>query len=443
MRLLLSFFLAACSPAPTAGVPVVELGAPIPTRADALVQDAFVWQRVWQPALGAAVQDIGNDMRRLLVLAAEVEWTAEGTLDPTVVDARWSLLAEQGRPVGVAVRSAVYTGEDWAGAGARVAEVVAARVAAARAAGVQVGEIHLDVDCPTARLADYIGWLDAVKAAVPGVPLSITTLPDWQNSPDFPRLLAHVESYVLQVHWLAPANDWDDRALLDPVDARAWVKDAARFGVPFRVALPTYGYGLGFDEAGRLVSVAAETREAHGAKVLEVRADPRAIAELVAEWSKERPAAMEGIAWFRLPTALDRRGWAAVTLRAVMKGTQPAAALRVRMVPDRTVTGSATFDVVVDNVGSDTTGPGGVMVVVCPRGAPVRDMDTTEGVTDWEGRFSSDAPIAPGSSRTLGWIRMDAGEVADGVVLGGYDHDAVEHACDGVRPVPAGLSAPG
>ncbi len=438
MQLLLTLFLAACGPDPTSARPVLALGAPVPTRADPLVHDAFVWQRLWQPALDAAVADIGKDMRRLLVLSAEVAWEETDTPLVTTVDPHWETLSATGQPVGIAVRSAVYTGKDWNAAGARVAEVVAARAAAARAAGVQVGELHLDVDCPTARLSDYIGWLRAVKAAVPGVPLSITTLPDWQNSPDFARLLAEVDSFVLQVHWLAPRNDWDEHALLDPVDARAWVKDAARFGVPFRVALPTYGYGLGFDEAGNLVSVAAETRDAQGAKVREVRADPGVIAEMVAEWRHERPAAMEGVVWFRLPTALDRRGWAAVTLRAVMQGTSPAPEVRARLV----AAGNGAWDVVVDNTGTDRAFES-VTVVVCPQGAPVRDMDTTEGVSNWEGNFSSNAPIAPGASRTMGWVRMDVGEVADAVVVVGYDRDAVDHACERVRTGPPGLGAPG
>src|SRR4029077_5145510 len=94
--------------------------------------------------------------------------------------------------------------------------------------------------------------------------------------------------------------------LCDPAAAKKAVEAAARFRRPFRVALPTYGYVVAFDRQGKGGGLSAEgpllswPREA---MVRVARSDPAAMAGLVRTWTADRPAALSGILWYRLPSA--------------------------------------------------------------------------------------------------------------------------------------------
>lgn len=451
MYAFLSLLLAACAnpPVPTAPTPGVDgppagtpdtpartaasdspapEGAPahgaMPMRSDALVQDAFVWQRSWKAPLDAAVQDVGRDMRRLLVLAAEVSWE-EGEPDVATVAPHWDVLAAEGRPIGIAVRSGRYDGSDWPGAGRRVAALAAERTAAARAAGIEVAELHFDFDSPTAKLGEYVGWLEAIRAAVPGVPLTITSLPTWQESPDYATLLHHVDGHVLQLHWLRS----DPFYALLAEDPETPVRVAGRVGVPFRVALPTYGYLLGFGEDGKLVSIAAEHGDVDAPVEREVRAEPAEIAPLVARWARSRPAAMEGIAWFRLPQTADQRAWAAATLRAVMHGEVPAARLTGRLVR----AGGGLWDVWIENTGNDRSLQ--PELAVCPRKGRILDLDATSGarMREHDGGWAARGTLEVGEARNLGWVRLTPGGVADVVVMGDGGEPWSDEPCGGLR----------
>ena len=363
----------ACAPSPAPDV--------VPA---ALVQDAFLWQRAWTPAVRAAVADPGS-VRRVLVLVEEVEWSADGAPLPRPSEA--DLAALRGRPVGVAVR----VGLPASGWGPVVMDAARDAVARARvravASGVEVAEIHLDIDVPTARLGAYAAALPAVRAAWPGVPLTITGLPDWLRSADLSGVLATVDGWVLQVHWLRRAGE--RLTLMDDTETDAAVMAASALGVPFRVALPTYAQGG-------------------------VRADPVALAARVAAWRAAPPPHMQGIAWFRLPVDGVRDTWPAAAFAAVREGRAPRADARAEALPSPDAPG--TWDVRVVATGEDAweapcvraTWAGGRPVAADALRASVRHE---AGVARWS---VSDA-VWPGEARWVGWIRLGPGERIDAV----------------------------
>ncbi len=87
-------------------------------------------------------------------------------------------------------------------------------------------------------------------------PLSITALPTWLERSGFKGLASSAGSYVLQVHSLERPKDINTRfELCDSKAARRAVDLAGKVGVPFRVALPTYGYLIAFDSEGKYWAV--------------------------------------------------------------------------------------------------------------------------------------------------------------------------------------------
>ena len=122
--------------------------------------------------------------------------------------------------------------------------------------------------------------------------------------------------------------------LCDPAAARRWVERAARVGVPFRVALPTYGYLVAFDKDGRFMGLSAEGPSRswpESASLRAVRADADAMAKLVRDWREKTPANLEGIIWYRLPVEGDRLNWRWKTLSTVMSGKVPRKELEVKI----------------------------------------------------------------------------------------------------------------
>ena len=321
-------------------------GRSVPTVSGALPQAAYLWQRQWTEGVRAAVSgvDAGSPFGALCVAYAEIEPAAGKP--PTVrrtsgID--WALLARSHQPVGFAVRVRAFPGEVSA---ARepfptLRAVLSELCADARAAGMRPAEIQVDFDCPTSRLRGFAAWLRALQAAFPGQHLSFTALPAWLRSDDFAMLAAVTGDYVLQVHWFekpGPAGR-PPTTLCDPAAARVAVGQAARLGVPFRVALPTYGYRLVLDAQSRLLAGAGEgvtleaARPPAGGTVRTLMADPDALAELVRGWQSRRPAALRSVIWYRLPVEGDRLNWTARTLRAVAAGRTPRPKLGVRFTP--------------------------------------------------------------------------------------------------------------
>lgn len=351
-----------------------------------LTQDAYVWQRAWTPAVVDGVLARGDRFARLAVLAAEVE--ADGSVSAVSPSAA----ALEGHRVVAVVRVGVLSET----LPARVAETVARL----RTDGIDVIEVQLDYDAPSARLAGYTDAVRAVRAASP-VPVTLTALPDWLSRPELPALLAEADGWTLQVHDLSDPLIDDERAL-------AAIERAAGLHRPFRVALPTYGYTVAFAPDGALIGVTAERAVPwrSGVTTRVLHADPAEVAAVVAALLADRPREVEGLVWFRLPTEQDDHCWRWSTLEAVMVGRAPAA----RIVPS--MTGDGLVEVRVANRGdADAPLPG---VTLRAAEAPV----AADGYGGWAAiprgdgvvfRAKGGASLPAGAERAVGWARFPEG----------------------------------
>jgi len=277
-----------------------------------LPNDAYVWQRAWTPALVQALRASDDIVAAWHVLGAEMD--AGGRWADTAPD--YATLAALREPVVLVLRLDGRADRLDAGAiRARLHE----RVQAWRAAGVRIGGVEIDYDCATARLPAYAALLRLLRDGL-DVPLAITALPTWLQSPDLDTLLAVPDSSILQVHAvLDPAL-----GLFNPRRAAAWVKDyARRTQRPWRVALPSYGTRVAWDEAGHILTVESERPTlAPSSRDAELVAQPKVLAQFSAELEQQRRqrqlAGLAGLVWFRLPTDQDQRAWSLATWRAVL-----------------------------------------------------------------------------------------------------------------------------
>ncbi|MBE0539987.1 MAG: DUF3142 domain-containing protein [Verrucomicrobia bacterium] len=300
----------------------------------ALQHEVYVWQRAWTQPVRSAISDHGTNFTALTVLKAEVSWqdkrpqVARVALDyPSLVKTR--------RPVGIALRIGPYSGPFTTNDSITtfLADLAASLVTEAQSNHLPLAELQIDFDSAASKLDGYRVWVEAIQRRVAPLPVTITALPSWLKSPAFERLAIVATNYVLQVHSLERPRSADAPfTLCDPRAASRAVERAGRIGVPFRVALPTYGYLLAFDVGGKFLGLAAEGPRPNwpaDAQLREVHSDPIELAELVRDWTQNRPAALRGVIWYRLPVTTDKFNWRWPTLRAILESRLPREILRV------------------------------------------------------------------------------------------------------------------
>ncbi len=312
-----------------------------PHASGPLRHEAYVWQRAWSEPVRNAVAQHATNFSALALLKAEVSWKDK---KPQVVRVApdYATLAGTHRPFGIALRIGPYAGpfvgSPEAGTPAAtitlfLCNLAASLVAEARTNHADLSELQIDFDCAESKLDGYRTWLTAIQARVAPLPVTITALPSWLNARTFPRLAAAAPNYVLQVHSVErPTDIHAPFTLCDPRAAQRAVERAGRIGVPFRVALPTYGYLIAFDKSGKFLGLSAEGPRRNwpeGAQLREVATDPLAMATLVQHWTASRPAAMRGVIWYRLPTIVDNFNWRWPTLGAIVAARFPQEAIRV------------------------------------------------------------------------------------------------------------------
>lgn len=392
-----------------------------PRRASGpLPQEAYVWQRSWGSGVRAALART-SDLSALVILAAEVDLS---TSPPRVTRAAYDPAALQ-RPVGLAVRIGRFglrtqpagRFQDDPELTRRLATLARRLVDEARTRGLKVAEFQLDYDCPESRLDDYPVLVRAVREAVSPVPVTITALPAWlRHRGEMKALLREADGWVLQVHSLEPPSRPDASIeLCDPQAARRAVEDAARFRVPFRVALPTYSYLIAFAPTGKLLGVSAEgplTSWPRGVQVRMAASDPAEIAGLVRGWTADRPAELSALIWYRLPVDGDRLNWSWPAFRAVRSGRPPRRDLQVR--PRSPEPGLVEIDLA--NAGEAEEGwPfrvelewGSGTLLVSDGLAGYRIVRTGPRTLYMERQISPwDRLLLPGDHRTIAWLRFD------------------------------------
>ena len=353
---------------------VSACAAAVPDVPQPLTERAYVWQRVWTPAVHEAVA--GHDLDDLGVLTHEVSWVGH---EPRIVGVRTpDLDASVVRAVRVAVPP---EGVDLPTALAPVLDALC-----------PVATVHLDLDLPTRRLPEYAAWLDRLR---PRCDVRITALPTWLDSPDFAAVAR--TGFVLQVHWFDP-RDPSGPLLKD--DALQAIHRAGALGVPFEVALPAYGHRVWLRD-GRVVRLDSEVhaKPPPGASPLHVLADPERVATLLASLRADPPPTLRGIWWFRLPTRQDDLGWSAATLSAVRHGDALVHDLQLQSGPvgDRT-------DLCLHNAGN---------VFAWPAPIPVERGHVGGGRQGWTFSLARGSllppplspPLQPGETRCVGWTR--------------------------------------
>ena len=308
---------------------------PAPQQSGPLHHEVYVWQRAWTEPVRDAVRQHGTNFQRLVLLAAEVTWNGKQPRFVRVpID--YSTVRQTGIPAGLALRIGAYSGPFTADDGASrfLVGMAASLINEAQTNRMKPVELQIDFDCAESKLAGYQVWLEAIKRKVAPVPVTITALPSWLNAGAFPSLAHAASNYVLQVHSVErPASFDAPFSLCNTQAAVRAVERAARIGVPFRVALPTYGYVFAFDPAGGFIGLSAEGQGRdwpEGTRVREVHSNPIQMAALVRGWVTRRPAAMTGVIWYRLPTIVDNLNWRWPTLGAIIKSHSLRESLRIK-----------------------------------------------------------------------------------------------------------------
>ncbi len=313
---------------------VLLLFTEVAAIAAVLPHEVYVWQRGWTPQVRDAMTQHATNFQRIVVLAAEVTWRNKQP-QGTRVTLDYATLRDCKRDIGLALRIGPSAGPFHSNdtTALTLAGLAKSLIAEAGANGVPVSELQIDFDCAESKLDGYRVWVEAMRRSVAPTPLVITALPSWLRKPAFEKLAATTDGYILQVHSLERPKSFDAPfTLCDPIAARRAVEVAGKLPIPFRVALPTYGYIVAFDAKNKFIGLAADGPSITwppGTRTREVRADPVEMANLVAYWNTNRPANMRGAIWYRLSISQEHLNWRFRTLGVVMRGRVPQADLKV------------------------------------------------------------------------------------------------------------------
>jgi hypothetical protein len=300
-----------------------------------LTQEVYVWQRAWVPEVRDAVVEHGGVFSNIVVLAAEVSWN-HGQPQVVRISLDFGALAAVKRPIGLALRIGPFSGPFSTNdsVAQAVRSLATSLVLQAKTNGISPSDLQFDFDCAESKLDGYRSWVETIRQAIAPVPLTITTLPSWLKQPAFRRLIAETDGYVLQVHSLEKPKTFDAPfTLCDTNAALAAATKASSFGIPFRVALPTYGYLVAFATNGQFVGISAEGPAKSWparAKLREVRADPLEMATLVRTLASRRLPGLRGLIWYRLPTIVDNLNWRWPTLGAIVGLQLPHESVRAQ-----------------------------------------------------------------------------------------------------------------
>jgi uncharacterized protein DUF3142 len=382
------------------------------TATGPLQQRGYLWQRAWNPAVLAAVQEADKRMDGIVIIGAEILWNGS-TPATNRANIDWPTLKNAQKPIALALRVASYPGpfsEDDSTAN-YITGVAKSLITDAKAHGLTIPELQLDFDCAQKKLSGYSLWVKAVRAAVLPTRFVITTLPAWLNEPEFSPLVRLADGFVLQVHSVPISTGAGQSFLFDTGLARKWIRKAAGLAIPFSVALPTYRCLAGYDRSGKLVGVVMDGVDlawSPGTRTLEFSTDADDTAALVNELLFSRPRELKELIWYRIPVATDQRNWRWPTLTAVMAGRKPAHKLQAVQRGDNPI------DISVKNTG-ETDKQVGVRVTVTWTGASIVAFDALPGwtvVTKSERAVftridGSQMELPPGNERSVGWLRFD------------------------------------
>ncbi|EEW1720672.1 DUF3142 domain-containing protein, partial [Escherichia coli] len=345
-------------------------------------QQVYIWQRVWTAEHNEALKRSRPLFSTLRILGMQFH-PQEGIRHFTV---NTSLITQDGRPVWLVAR---LDGQLTRLNNQQIIQHIQQTLREWQKAGITLVGVEIDYDAPTAKLEEYLTLLSKLHQTLPtNIKLSITALPTWLESPHLARLLRIADTSVLQVHnVLSP-----EKGLLDNSLAQRWVKQYARQTThPFFIALPAYGSALTSDnrvESEAPLYVAEEMRE--------LSVSPQTIADFIQYLEQQPPRGLQGLVWFRLPLAGDRRAWSLTTLEAVIQHQPltPRWSLMIAQHADEQL-----FDLAIKNSGEiDAPLPKQIML-------PNADCLFADGASHYQ--------VQPGSS-SLNFVRGSARQLRAG-----------------------------
>ncbi len=361
-----------------------------------LSDEAYIWQRHWDPAVVSALLASSGDISAWHVLAAEID--AHGAWHIIAPD--WAALASTHEPVTAVVRIDGQLAQ-WDEA-SLLAQVQAVSVAW-HAHRIHLAGLEIDHDCATARLPAYAHFLAQLRRRLPPSDrLTVTALPAWLDSPALDAVLAQVDQAVLQVHAVQSPR----LGLFDADRAASWMQAFARHTHgPWRVALPTYGTRVVWDRSGHMLALESEQPSlTPGDGASELLADPAAMEAFVKRIERQAPPQLAGIVWFRLPTERDARAWSLGTWLAVLRQlpleARVNAVARASREPD-------LYDLLLANTGSDDA----LLPASIRIDSSCRIADGIDGYTlarDIHGMFlqrTQHGLLRAGQQRPIGWLR--------------------------------------
>lgn len=212
---------------------------------------------------------------------------------------------------------------------------------------------------------------------------------------------------MLQVH----AVQAPQAGLFDPSVAGRWVAEfATHTRKPFRVALPTYGSRVSWNEDGSLLAVESERSAlAAGATSSELYAAPDTLLAFVEHLAKQRPQGLTGIVWFRLPTADDTRAWGLATWRGVVRGQLDTRPLSLTLQPGTSA--NAPSDVILENIGATDAAPPSrvALPATCELADGVDGYRLQRTGNSLELLAEGARPIPAHARRAIGWARCKPG----------------------------------
>lgn len=392
-----TLLLAACGPEPR------PPGAP-PTD-----HRALVWVPAWNADAGLALDKDRLDPRlsRLAVYVGHAGVAPE----PVAFPVDWAAVAASGRPVDLAIL--VGRGAHGPAGEVRLAaavDLVAAALAAARAAEVRVEGVHVETECPPGRLAALASALEAVRPRLAGLRLGVSLLPSQLREPGVGRLAEAAD--VVTVHAMRGMLLGGDPAMPDVATLDRWFADIAALARPVRLGVPISCHYACLDDSGaEIARVLVGIRPPAGtARVRVLAPDPEAVAAIARRVASHGPANLIGIDWFRLPIPGDGGVWSADGLRAALGGEPPARHLEVVA---EVTEDEAVRRILLVNSGSLPQPPAEVIVrwdqgrVAACDGLGGHELLAPSASGFRLRPLPGSSVVGPGESRVIGWARFD------------------------------------
>lgn len=279
-----------------------------------LPQEVYIWQRQWRDANQTALKQSQEAFQGLRILALQAHPKPNGGDIWFEVAVNHTWLQADPRPKIIVVRldgQLKYLNNN------EVINKINKLLTDWQTKGTHIIGLEIDHDSASSKLVTYQKFLQRLKKEIPtNIKLSITALPAWLNSPNFPPLLNLIDELVLQIHSVS-----DPRlGLFDANQGWQWVEQLASIStVPYLVALPSYGSAVFNTPSGYRVESEVPLLQSSPKAMQELMADPEVLQAFVSKLETKKLPKLRGIIWFRLPLEGDQRIWPLSTLIAVVK----------------------------------------------------------------------------------------------------------------------------